>query len=215
MESSFWQFISKLGWAVLFNIVFIVTSLPIISIGASYTALLTVMQNVVKDEKSGYIKLYFKAFVYNFIPSTIIWVISACVCIIWYLDLSYFGSLGTIYGNVAFGISLCLMILSLMYILTIFAVQAKFEGTLKETFQRAFMILTKDFIFVLIAAVFFVVIIVGITYSVIVRNVFSWMVIIMFGLNGLILSYIYNKIFKKYVEEDESNEEGLMDEWSE
>ena len=55
------------------NVLWLVCSLPIFTIGASTTAMYTVMLKVVKNEEGYIVKGFFKAFKENFKKSTIIW----------------------------------------------------------------------------------------------------------------------------------------------
>lgn len=57
------------------NVLWLVCSLPIFTIGASTTAMYTVMLKVVKNEEGYIVKGFFKAFKENFKKSTIIWLI--------------------------------------------------------------------------------------------------------------------------------------------
>ena len=54
------------------NVLWLVCSLPIFTIGASTTAMYTVMLKVVKNEEGYIVKGFFKAFKENFKKSTII-----------------------------------------------------------------------------------------------------------------------------------------------
>ena len=57
------------------NIYFVLTSIPIVTIGASFTALYTVTNKMVNDDEGPVKDEYFKAFKSNFKQSTIIWLI--------------------------------------------------------------------------------------------------------------------------------------------
>ena len=71
----FFNVIDKFGDMFLLNILFFVTSIPIITIGASFTALYTVTNKMVRDEEGPVKEEYFKAFKSNFKQSTAIWII--------------------------------------------------------------------------------------------------------------------------------------------
>ena len=211
MENSFWQFIGKLGWAILFNILFMITSLPLVTIGASTTALITVMMQIAKGEGREHVKVYFRTFIQEFLRSTVLWVITVVVMAIWYIDLYYFWKLGTTYGKVIFGVTLVLAIITMMMILTMFAVMSKFEGSLKETFQRSRYILFHDFIWIFIDLLITMLLICAVAIGILRINfwlsyMFSWMIIMVFGLCGLIHGYIMNFIFYKYYEEEDEED---------
>ena len=69
--------LTKLADLMWLNALFIVTSLPIITIGASTAALYYETMRIVAGEESYITKDYFRAFKENFKKATIIWLISA------------------------------------------------------------------------------------------------------------------------------------------
>lgn len=203
MEHPFWQFMAKLGWAVVFNFIFIITSLPVITIGASITALNTVMMKIARDEGGQYFSMYLKAWLHSFVSSTISWVLSAFIGLWLYVNVYLMWSESM---TVLFWIALVGCFAVLMFIQTVFALTARFEGSWWETITRARLVWTQDFGFVALAALFNLVIVVGIGWSVASMNIFSWLVILWFGLAALINAFIYNHIFHKYSEEEAEEE---------
>ncbi len=208
MEQPFWQFIAKLGWAVLFNFIFILTCIPIITIGASITALDTVMMKIAKGEGSHYVRMYFQSFLASFVSSTISWVLTVIVSIFFFVDavLMYHESM-----KILFVLALLACFAVLMFIQTVFALTARFEGSWHETISRARFVWMQDFWLVAVAAILNIIIIGGVGWSIRVRNVFSWLVILWFGLAALCNAFVYNRIFHKY-SEDEIEEEIVLEE---
>lgn len=203
-EHPFWIYMSQLGWAVLFNILFIITSIPLITMGSSITALYTVMFEIAANrrDEDTYVHVYFKALWHSLKDSTIVWIITIIVALVWSINLHYFSTLGSTFGDVMYRISQILAFFSYMYFLTVFVVGAKFESKWKEMFKIAFIVLSENILKVFIAAMLAFVIVVGIIDAVIRMNVFSWMIIIVFGLAALVSGSVYNKMFNKYIEED-------------
>ena len=74
-DNPVWRFIGKLGDLIILNILWMITSIPIVTIGASITALYYVTLKLVRDEDGYTIKSFFKSFKENFKQSTIIWLI--------------------------------------------------------------------------------------------------------------------------------------------
>ena len=172
MDQPIWAFMTKVGWALLFNIIFFVTSIPVITIGASLTAMNAVMMKVARNEGNDLILLWHESMM------------------------------------ILFGVVIFACIGSLMFVQTVFALTARFEGSWWETIGRARFVWMQDFGFVLLAAVLNAGIFAFISWSVAVLNIFSWMVILWFGLPALINGFIYNRIFDKYVDEDDEEETG-------
>ncbi|MBQ7372233.1 MAG: YesL family protein [Blautia sp.] len=66
-------FITKLVYCVYLNILWFVCCIPIVTAGASTTALFTVTLKMVKDEEGSITAQFFQAFKKNFKQSTIVW----------------------------------------------------------------------------------------------------------------------------------------------
>jgi uncharacterized membrane protein YesL len=78
VDNPVWRFIRKIGYLWLLNILWVLTSLPVITIGASTTALFYACMKLQGDE--GYPTAnYFRSFRENFRQATIIWLIYAAV----------------------------------------------------------------------------------------------------------------------------------------
>ena len=87
------KFLSKfdlLGDLFVLNIYFFITSLPIITIGASFTALYTVTNKMVKNEEGPVRQEYFKAFKSNFKQSTLIWIVDLIYIYLMWVQYAYY-----------------------------------------------------------------------------------------------------------------------------
>lgn len=86
MNSGFWKFVNRALDVLWLNILWIVFSLPIVTIGASTCAAYYVSLKMVSDEE-GYIgKMFIKAFKEDFIQGTLMWFITApCIYLLYLL----------------------------------------------------------------------------------------------------------------------------------
>ena len=75
LDSPLFSFLNKVADLILLNILTMICCLPIITIGASMTALHYVVLKMVRDEESYIVRSYFKSFRQNFKQATIIWLI--------------------------------------------------------------------------------------------------------------------------------------------
>ena len=67
--------LTKIADTVWLNILFLICSIPIFTIGASITALYYVSFKTIKDEEGYITKDFFRSFKENFKQSTIIWIV--------------------------------------------------------------------------------------------------------------------------------------------
>ena len=139
IDSPFVQFMTKLFDMVALNIVFLICCIPIITIGASCTALHTMMLKIVGGEEPYIIKGFFKAFKENFVQSTISWIILFVAGGFLYIDSLMIVRMGT--GG--FAMKIILGIASVVYgftLLYIFPIQARYKNTLRANYKNALLV---------------------------------------------------------------------------
>ena len=86
LDSPLMRFLSRLADIFILNILFLICCVPVITIGASATALYTVTLKMARNEESYMVKGFWKAFKSNFKISTIVWLIMLVLGIILGLD---------------------------------------------------------------------------------------------------------------------------------
>lgn len=74
-DSKFMRTMSRIGDLLMLNFFFLVTCVPIVTIGAASTALYTVTFRFGTEREEGVIRSYFRAFRENFRQSTVLWLI--------------------------------------------------------------------------------------------------------------------------------------------
>ena len=72
-ENPFIQFLVRVGDLMILNLLFLVCALPVVTLGASLTALHRVTQNMLFEQEEPLIKSFFRAFRQNFKQSTLVW----------------------------------------------------------------------------------------------------------------------------------------------
>ncbi len=81
------RFLSKFCDLMLLNILFLITSIPIFTIGASTAAMYKITLQIVANDDPYIIKGFFKAFRENFKQATFIWIPSLFILIFFAVDL--------------------------------------------------------------------------------------------------------------------------------
>lgn len=79
-DNLFNEVMTKIFDILLLNFLWLLCSLPVISFGASATALYYMMMKLVRDEESGIVRGFFKAFKENFRQSLPVTALFFCVC---------------------------------------------------------------------------------------------------------------------------------------
>ena len=67
-------FFNKLGDIIIANLLFILCSIPLITIGPALTAMYHCTLRTIKGNNNGTVKTFFKAFKENFVQSIIVWI---------------------------------------------------------------------------------------------------------------------------------------------
>lgn len=89
-DNPVWRFIGKFFDVMILNLLWVVCSIPIVTMGASTTAVYYVTMKLVRDEDGPTIRSFFKSFKENFKQATIIWLILMAVGAIIGFDLYFF-----------------------------------------------------------------------------------------------------------------------------
>ena len=122
------------------NILWVVCSIPIITIGASTTALYTVMLKFVRNEEGYIFRSFFKAFKENFRQSTVIWLIIAAFGALWWVDFRMAGMMGAGIGDALRIIFLIIGFFLLSVTIYIFPLTARYENKIAATFKNALIL---------------------------------------------------------------------------
>lgn len=149
MNSGFFKFINRLLDVLFINLLWIICSLPIVTIGASTCAAFSITLKMVDDEE-GYIgKTFFKAFKQNFKQGTLMWLITApCVYILYLLWQMVIKS-EDINAIVIIGVIL-LTAIAISINLYSYPLIARYENSLKKIIKNSFGICVQFFIKTLI-----------------------------------------------------------------
>ena len=133
--------LGQLGDLIIANLLFVITSIPLITLGASTTALYAVMKG--PDENvysSSVFKHYFRAFFANFKKSTMILLIllipGAIVLVNLYILLAGLME-NSVLNYILCAIPIVVFVFAWNYV---FPLTAKFENTIRGTFANAFVL---------------------------------------------------------------------------
>ena len=193
--------LSKLADLVICNILFIVFSLPIITVGASLTALYTCTLRIIDDrEEDGLIfKTFWFAFRDNFRKATLLWLV--CLCGIaflgayYWVTLSLIASLGRVY-RITFYVLVFVFLFGFLYV---FPLQARYENTVRNTLRNAWLVsvgvlpLTVLNIALIVAAVY-----VSFIMNPGALNIFAYIwAVCGFSLIAYLQSFLFRRAFQK------------------
>ena len=86
LDSTFMKYANKFADLMFLNMIAIIFCIPIFTIGASLTAMHTMVLKIYRDEESYVIRGFLKAFKENFKQATIIWLLYLAMILVLFLD---------------------------------------------------------------------------------------------------------------------------------
>lgn len=141
LDNPVFRFLSRLVDLVVLNVIFLISCIPIFTIGTALTSLYYVCINDWDPQNAHIIKKYTKSFKENFKKSTVLWFIMLLAGVIVGTDLWYVLTQWRDTGNDNYRIGIVLCIICLILYLCIFTyvwpLQAKFENKILRTIQNA------------------------------------------------------------------------------
>lgn len=133
IEHPFFEFMGGLGDWMILNVLFVVTSLPIVTIGTSLTAMYKVSLRRIRKESQYAAREYMQAFREEWKESIKLWMVFVCTGGILLFDILYGKNLPGVL-NIAIG---CLVVLWVFVFTYAFPLQARFRNSIKNTLVNA------------------------------------------------------------------------------
>lgn len=137
IDSPVMRFLGRIGDIIILNLIFVVTSLPVITIGTALSALYTVAMKLARGEEPSILKEYMKAFRRNMKPATISWLFMAAAGVFIFVD---FRLVGVFSGTAYTVMRLLLAMIFGVWVLTflyLFPYIARFENTVFPSIKNA------------------------------------------------------------------------------
>lgn len=211
MDNKFFTFMGKMADLMILNILCLVCCIPVVTIGASVTALFYVTLKMARNEESYIVRSFFKSFKENLKQSFVINLIMLVTGLLLYFDLMISRSIEGIFGTVLMFVFTVILVIYLMLFMYIYPVLAKFYNSIRNTFTNAFLMsirhLPYTLLMILVTAVPFLVFFIPSAQL----QSFAMMFVVLLGCSTVayVNSHFLVKIFDNYIpkEEEEKPEE--------
>lgn len=209
IDNPIMQFISKIFDLVLLNLLFILFSIPVITAGASLSALYYVSLKILRGEDPYIWQNFFKAFRQNFKQATLVWILLLLAAILLGMDFYIINSQDTvvfavvrIFLWVMCGILFCIF-------LYIFPVISHFVCSTRQAFKNSVYMIVGFLPYTILMLAISGVILYLCTAS---SRSFA-LVIILSGICGhSVVAYtfciFFDRIFRKYEPDDNTSDSG-------
>ena len=201
-DNMFIRMLNRLGDAMILSLMFIIGSLPIVTIGTSMTATYYAAMKGVQGDDGYVFKNYVKSYKENFKQSVVIWLIMAVVLFVFGVDLWFWlkqwqdARVG--FAKPMIAVSVVLLAVAIFITMYVFPLQAKFDNKISIQIRNAFLLSIKNFPTTLLLTVFTVVIgwcfYYQVAISVVAFALFG------FGFCAYVYAYFMLNCFKPYLE---------------
>lgn len=207
-DNPFIQLLTRVGEMMLANFLFIICSLPVVTVGAAAAGMNKVVQNIVLDSEGGVAKTFFQAFRENFRQATVLWlaevVIVAAAASYW-LIIASFCPAGL--APVLNFILLVVVLLLLCVAVYLIPLMVRYENGLKQHLKNAVLLsvvkLPRTVGMVLLAlimpAIFYI------SVPLFIQTLFFWLMI---GFS--FISYMSHLLLKPVFKQLEEGNVGIM-----
>lgn len=153
VNNIFFKFMGRLSDLMILNFTWILFSIPIVTIGASTTALYTVSLNLINGSEEYILKDYLRSFKDNFKKSTIIWLTMLLLSIILISNLLFWPRFKSLLSFVIMVPVLFLSFILLMTISYIFSIASISSTSLINTCKLSFFLSIKNLPYSLIMVI--------------------------------------------------------------
>lgn len=179
------------------NLLWVLFSLPIVTIGASTTALYSVLIKMRNNKEGKLFRDFWNAFRQNFRQATIIWMIVAVAGVVFTTDIVYFVNMGGLAGTILAMIFLGLDVVLLCMSLYVFVMQAVFDNPIVTTLKSALYLSSRHFGWTVVLLILAVLTVLAV---ILYWPVTGWFI---FGLDAFISAWILDSVFRRYYPEEE------------
>lgn len=212
LDSPLMNFLNKVADIMILNLMFLLCSIPIITMGASFSAAYYMGFKMVKNEESYITKGFFKAFKENFRQATIIWIFVLLVIGVLIADYRII-----LYSGIEFAQWIRISTITVTLIMSmcavfVFALQARYTNSVKNTVKNSFLMalshLPTAFLLIAIYAV-------PVVIFYFVPQILPALVLLSMGGILYFKSFLLIRVFNKYegtlVDKEEEAEDGDPD----
>lgn len=201
------QFISKIFDLIVLNLIFILSCIPVVTIGASLSALYYVSLKMVRGEDPYIWQNFWKAFRQNFKQGTIVWIMSLLLFLFLGMDFYIINSMDTtLFAIVRVGLWVVCAALAVIFIY-IFPVISHFVCSTKQALKNAALMAIGHLPYTIMLLALYILIIFLCGFSLKTLA----LVIVLSGICGFsVIAFttciFFDRIFKHYEPKDESEE---------
>ncbi len=205
LEGPFISFLDKCGRIVILTLLWLLCSVPIVTVAASSSAFYYGMVKTVRRDRSSTVREFFRCFKRLLKKGALSSVVSVVLCLVLILDIIVWYKKATVFSILNMSLCAVLLVLYIAYLCFCFAALSRFLYPVKELIRFSAFLTFKHLPVTLIlaavsAAMFFAVLL------------FPLSAVFVPGMACMGISYFIENVFKKYMPKPEAGKEVWYDE---
>lgn len=205
LESPFMNFLNRVADLIWLNILTMICCIPVVTIGASLTAMNYVLLKMAKNEEGYITKAFFKSFKQNFKQATLILLIQLVIYGILVGDLFIFR-----YASMDFPGWLQIAVIAVGILVTfatiyLFPLLARYDNTIKATYKNSFLMGVLSLPRTLLMMLCWLIPVIVFFFA---NPILPLVFLLGISGPGYLNALLYRKNFERFEEKDDDTEEG-------
>lgn len=210
MDNKFFTFMSRVGDFMILNVLWIICCIPIVTIGASTSALYYATLKIARNEDSYPARMFFRSFRQNLRQGICLTLIFLVLALVLFVDIRLCTSMGNTMGQVLAGLFLLMIFVFAIILSYTFPILAQFENSIRNILRNAMLMSISHLPFTLIILILDLIPIVlfWVFPYYFFLSIPAWL---LFGFSVIawINSKLFVRIFAKFIPSEEDEEEDL------
>lgn len=199
IDGPLWRALNLIADVIILHFLWLVCSLPLVTIGASTTALYYAMMKRIRTNEGHVTSNFWQSFKSNFRQATILWLIVTVVSAVLWLDFNFCFTWGGTAGHIMLAGCALLLVPCWITLLYLFPVLSKFEGSNYTVFKNALLMSVRHLPMTLLLTVIW-----GMVWLMLaIFPPFTGLMLISgAGLLAWVTSHIYIQVFRAYLPDE-------------
>ena len=200
MESPIMRTLSRVADLMILNLLMIACCIPVITIGASYTAMHYVVLKMIRGEDGYLVRGFFKSFKANFKQATLIWLMMLVVIVVYIGDAMIFSFSGISFPKPLVIAVAAVGVIIFLISMYIFPLLARFENSIRNTIKNAALMAVGNLPKTILMAIIYALPLVICYFS-----TYAMLFVFLFGISAPAYgaAWLYSNIFKRFEPEVE------------
>ena len=198
LDSPFMRFLGTIADLMILNFLTILCCIPVVTAGASFTAMHYVLTKIVRNEEGYIAKAFFKAFKQNLLQGIFLWIGMIGVGALLYMDWVILKSNSDKFPAALLILLYAAVLVIYLIALYVFPVLSRYHNTIRGTLKMSFSMAVFGIITLrtILNGVLFLAPFVVLWYGG--WNSIPFLVVFCFTVPGYFRAMLYNGLFKKY-----------------